>query len=1192
MPKGVAFEPVPVNPSTGTIYESQTVWNNGGTGATGNFTLSVGNKPIWTSNEINLANASTYGNYLAYNPTTQDFEVTNGSVDSQTIAIGSFPNQRTNDGIHIGTNSSAFSGAVNNGKIAIGNNAGVTSQGENCVAIGRVAGQNNQGNGSVAIGNSAGFFQGVNSVAIGSEAVQRLNGNETVAIGAQAQYGDTIGQSDRCVAVGFQAQFDGKVGGSGAVAVGHKAGFRGQGAYSIALGDQAGSLVPQADSSIIITANGPSASHGLNAGFYVAPVRNVTTSAGLYYDTTTNEITYGPIGSGPIGPTGPQGVQGIQGIQGPAGPTGSQGPAGADGAIGPTGAQGPQGVKGDTGSQGPQGPAGADGATGLQGPQGIQGVKGDTGPQGPAGTSTSFYKYNANTSQTVPPPNGKIDWNNATQTLSTQLFVSMLTADNVDIDIFLALINAGDNLIIQDQNLSNNYQKWEVSGAPVNNSGYWTFPVTLVTSTYSFSNNDAIILAVSLVGEQGPQGPAGPAGDTGPQGPQGIQGEVGPTGPKGDTGDAGPTGAQGPQGIQGVAGPTGAQGDKGDAGDIGPTGPQGVQGIQGLQGVQGEKGDTGPQGAVGPQGVKGDTGDAGPTGPQGEIGPAGATGPQGVQGEVGPTGVKGDTGDIGPTGPQGIQGEVGPTGSQGPAGDIGPTGAQGPQGIQGEKGDTGAQGPAGDISQWSTAPAVSDVEMSGYNINGVLTLNADFVNVNENFATNAVFTNFVTANTIDGDITLNKNTQPETTTGRVVIDNMPLIVGEQINYADTGSIIASGSKDGFYQGVLIQNKTASGSANFVAVNESTGIDYVAMGINGSGFTGIYDSLFELPNASYNSSTQDFVIGPQSDHSGESATYIVYNDSHSGYCINQFGALSMNASNVANVLDRGDFGATGYVLTSRGDALAPVWAPSGSGGGGATGPTGAQGPAGADGPTGAQGPQGVAGPTGPSVSIVAGSNISVDNTNPLAPIVAFVGPAPTATSLVGGATGSIAFQSAPNVTSYIGAGPNNFILYSTGTTGVPVYRSPFTGGNFNPAGFTLTGTSFTSVTSASPVTLYTSNAAVFTAGATTCNYQIQVSPTFNTNTNATGTFQLRVLVAPDASFTAGTITLASAIPYVMTAEAGVVSGQFNFIGASNAFSNTAGYFVRVQLVRSSNTTAMTCSGVGAVAIFFTKTAGFA
>ena len=38
--------------------------------------------------------------------------------------------------------------------------------------------------------------------------------------------------------------------------------------------------------------------------------------------------------------------------------------------------------------------------------------------------------------------------------------------DNVDIDVFLALITIGDSIVIQDENNSNNYQKWTVSGTP------------------------------------------------------------------------------------------------------------------------------------------------------------------------------------------------------------------------------------------------------------------------------------------------------------------------------------------------------------------------------------------------------------------------------------------------------------------------------------------------------------------------------------------------------------------------------------------------------------------------------------------------------------------------------------------------------------------------------------------------------
>jgi hypothetical protein len=295
-------------------------------------------------------------------------------------------------------------------------------------------------------------------------------------------------------------------------------------------------------------------------------------------------------------------------------------------------------------------------------------------------------------------------------------------------------------------------------------------------------------------------------------------------------------------------------------------------------------------------------------------------------------------------------GTPGPTGPQGPQG---ATGAMGPQGPQGE---TGAQG---DISQWSTQPAVSAVDMAQNDINGVGTLNVDYVNVNQNFATNAVFTNFVTANTIDGDITLNKNTDPSTITGRVVIDNMPLLVGEQINYADEGSVVTATSKDGFYQGVLIQNKTATGNANFVAVNDSQGTDYVAVGVNGSALVNQYNSLFEVPNASYFSGTSTTVFGSQSDHSGDASVLIAPGFGVQAVAINPNCAVSFNAS-YNGTLNLGDFGQPGYVLTSQGPSAPPEWV---AGGGGTPGPTGPQGPQGETGATGATGPQGIQGATG-------------------------------------------------------------------------------------------------------------------------------------------------------------------------------------------------------------------------------------
>jgi len=124
-------------------------------------------------------------------------------------------------------------------------------------------------------------------------------------------------------------------------------------------------------------------------------------------------------------------------------------------------------------------------------------------------------------------------WNNATQISSTILYVDHLTRDNVDIDVFLALIKTGDSIVIQDENNSNNYQKWTVSGTPTQTLVYTSIPVTYVNGGYSFSNGQDIIfipLSIGVQGPQGPQGFQGPTGSNGTNGSQGNQGFQGPTG--------------------------------------------------------------------------------------------------------------------------------------------------------------------------------------------------------------------------------------------------------------------------------------------------------------------------------------------------------------------------------------------------------------------------------------------------------------------------------------------------------------------------------------------------------------------------------------------------------------------------------------------------------------------------------------
>jgi hypothetical protein len=218
--------------------------------------------------------------------------------------------------------------------------------------------------------------------------------------------------------------------------------------------------------------------------------------------------------------------------------------------VGYTGSVGAQGPQGPQGAQGPQGPIGYTGSAGAQGPQ---------GPQGATGQNSSLYDYKAKTNSTTGNPGtGFVLWNNATQQSATALHFSHIDDLGDDIEYLWSFVVTGDVIRIQDQTVSENFQTWTVS-APItiNTGSYIVVPVSLTTSTHSFSNNDIVLAILRTTGIQGPTGPTGPQGPTGATGPQGPAGATGPSGPQGNEG---PTGATGPQGPAGVTGPQGPQG--------------------------------------------------------------------------------------------------------------------------------------------------------------------------------------------------------------------------------------------------------------------------------------------------------------------------------------------------------------------------------------------------------------------------------------------------------------------------------------------------------------------------------------------------------------------------------------------------------------------------------------------------------
>jgi len=194
---------------------------------------------------------------------------------------------------------------------------------------------------------------------------------------------------------------------------------------------------------------------------------------------------------------------------------------------------------------------------------GPTGATGYTGSRGATGQSSNYYRYKAKTGTTSGDPGaGFLLWNNATQRSATQINLSHLDNDSNDIDVFLALLNAGDTVIVQDQSNSDNYQIWNVSStATVYANSYVEVPVTLTSSTgtgYSgFANNHELLFIIQSAGVQGPIGYTGSKGDvgyTGSQGNIGYTGSQGSTGTVGYTGSLGYTGSAGGTGSDGTAG--------------------------------------------------------------------------------------------------------------------------------------------------------------------------------------------------------------------------------------------------------------------------------------------------------------------------------------------------------------------------------------------------------------------------------------------------------------------------------------------------------------------------------------------------------------------------------------------------------------------------------------------------------------
>ena len=211
------------------------------------------------------------------------------------VAIGAYAgySQQSIAAVAIGVDAGSY--AQGESAVAVGPNAGNETQGTEAVAIGDSAGYSNQGQNSIAVGLEAGYTnQTADSIAVGRTAGYTGQGGDSVAIGTAAGRDN---QGTQAIAIGNYAGAEAQS--QNGIAIGRYAGSNSQGRSSIAIGHYAGGTEGpsgiQANNSIILNASGnylPAATNG----FFVSPVRNDTANITntLYWNSTTQEITYGP----------------------------------------------------------------------------------------------------------------------------------------------------------------------------------------------------------------------------------------------------------------------------------------------------------------------------------------------------------------------------------------------------------------------------------------------------------------------------------------------------------------------------------------------------------------------------------------------------------------------------------------------------------------------------------------------------------------------------------------------------------------------------------------------------------------------------------------------------------------------------------------------------------------------------------
>jgi len=127
------------------------------------------------------------------------------------------------------------------------------------------------------------------------------------------------------------------------------------------------------------------------------------------------------------------------------------------------------------------------------------------------GTVSGSWNFNTATAA-ADPGNKRFSANNATMASITALYFNDTTNQNFDASTLLGFLQTGNRIYVQQANDATRAALFQVSGAPTDNGGWWTVPVTVVNSDTLYQNNQdcscLFLLTVDAVGTGDVVGPA------------------------------------------------------------------------------------------------------------------------------------------------------------------------------------------------------------------------------------------------------------------------------------------------------------------------------------------------------------------------------------------------------------------------------------------------------------------------------------------------------------------------------------------------------------------------------------------------------------------------------------------------------------------------------------------------------------